>query len=451
MRSPFYLLDLDRAPNTVLVRTKDRDHTRGELLGQAAALGNRLKAVGVAPEDTVIVCLDSGPLFVAAVAGCWFANATPVLIDPLVRKECGRAVQMTRARAIIQSRSYGTDDLGIPELNPEAGMAVPAAPLPARNQASPVLFLFTSGSTGAPTLVPKNFQQLDVEVQFLSTLFASPTYVATMAPWCHIFGLIVSLLVPARSGGICDISAGISPLGLLRLALEKNTDLVVAVPAVYQVMAKYLEGGKTPARLKNCRFVTSGAPLHPALRSRLQTLTGCEITDLYGSTEAGGVAYKNDDGPWLVQPHVQARIADDQSLEVRSPSVSMGTPDDFYRMGDLARAEGPGFVLLGRADDIVKIGGRRTSLGEITEALESHPGVAGAAVLAQKIRGALRLVAFVEPHAPDLSEASIRAFLKERLADHKVPAIVHMIVHMPRTPAGKIDRQRLSAAMSGEC
>jgi acyl-coenzyme A synthetase/AMP-(fatty) acid ligase len=284
-----------------------------------------------------------------------------------------------------------------------------------------------------------------VEIRFLNNLFDYPGRVATLVPWCHIFGFIVSFLVPINNGGACDLTAGISPKLVLERASAGLLDLVVAVPAVYRVMVQYMENGDMPSPAPTCRFVTSGAPLEADLRNQFTELTGSGITDLYGSTEAGGVAYRHDDGPWIVQPHVQIRVDDHGFLGVRSPSVSFGAADDFYGMGDLVRLEGRGFVLEGRKDDIVKIGGRRTALGEVQGVLESCPSVLHAAVLATRVAGVNRLVAYVEPSDADLDPQFVKAFVREHLADHKVPRVIHIVEEIPRTPAGKVDRQRLLA------
>ena len=53
--------------------------------------------------------------------------------------------------------------------------------------------------------------------------------------------------------------------------------------------------------------------------------------------------------------------------------------DRAYRSGDLVRYDEAGLVFVGRADDQVKIGGRRIELGEIDNTLLDLPGVTGAA------------------------------------------------------------------------
>jgi acyl-CoA synthetase (AMP-forming)/AMP-acid ligase II len=440
---PLGLIDLQKDPDSVLVLTCEKSYTRGGLLGMAAAVGADLKRAG-ADNSRAIVSFDASPLFIAGMVGCWLAGSVPVLLDPLVRRELVSAVEMTGAKAVLSAAPM-VDRLpaGVREIIPGAPAAEPFPAPPPWEEKAPLVFLFTSGSTGKPVLVPKTFANLDVEIRFLASLFENPRRVATLAPWCHIFGLLTSLLVPARLSGTCDLSAGISPKLALERAGRGLLDLVVAVPAVYQVMVRYLESSKPLPIPLSCRFTSSGAPLTARLRARFKELTGRPIIDLYGSTEAGGVAYRFEDGPWLIEPHVEVRIADEGFLEVRSASVSFGEPGSFYRIGDLARPQASGFELFGRSDDVVKIGGRRTAIGEVTEAVEECPGVGSAAVLACEVHGALRLIAFVEPKSGGVDAAAVKSFVRSRLADHKVPRVVRIMERLPRTPAGKIDRRKL--------
>ncbi len=441
---PTGVFGLDKNREKPFLLTAEGAHSRSQLARRAAAMGRRLKEAGI-QGGNVIVSLENSDSFVVALLGCLLAGTTPVLLDPLVKRELGSAIDMTAAKAIIRSAG-GSGPLpeGVRVFNVDDSEDAPY-PAPGLPDQAPLVYLFTSGSTGKPTLVPKTFSQLDVEIHFLNTLFNTPGRVATLVPWCHIFGFIVSFLVPMNNGGVCDLAAGISPKLILERASAGLLDLVVAVPAVYRVMVQYLENGDTLAPGPPCRFVTSGAPLEADLRAQFTTLTGCKITDLYGSTEAGGVAYRHDDGPWIVQPHVEIQVDDHGFLGARSPSVSFGAEDDFYGMGDLVRMEGRGFVLEGRKDDIVKIGGRRTALGEVQGVVESCPSVLHAAVLATRVAGVNRLVAYVEPSTADLDTQSVKAFVRELLADHKVPRVIHIVEKIPRTPAGKIDRQRLLA------
>lgn len=425
----------------------DRAYTLGELLhragGTARALSN-LARTG----DRCIVSLKNGPDFFAGLAGCWSAGVTPVVLDPMVRSELAGAAEMTGATVVICGQETPLP-CGLTPLSPSPTEdAGPMPDIPELPDESPVLFLFTSGSTGRPTLVPKTFRQIEVEVAFIAKLFGEPRRVAGLVPWCHIWGLLSTFFVPLKTGGVCDLQGGISARGVLEHAAKNALDLVAAVPVYYQAMVRLIEEGAVPKLATTCRFASSSAPLSAEIRERFKALTGAGITDIFGSTETGGIAYRHEDGPWKVQPHVAIKIDEDGKLHVRSDSVSFQTEDGFYAIGDLAAPAENGFILLGRQDDVVKIGGRRMALGEITRVVEACPGVFHAAVLTENVAGTLRLVAFVEPKDPTLTGKDVKAFVRSKLADHKVPRTVHIIEALPLMPSGKLDRKKLAALIA---
>jgi acyl-CoA synthetase (AMP-forming)/AMP-acid ligase II/acyl carrier protein len=122
--------------------------------------------------------------------------------------------------------------------------------------------------------------------------------------------------------------------------------------------------------------------------------------------------------------------------------------DRMYKTGDLVRWRSDGLLeFLGRADSQVKVRGFRIELGEIEALLSRHPDVREAAVIAPAdATGERRLAAyFAVPngHAPAVDE--LRRFLGERLPAYMVPTALIELTELPRTPAGKIDRNRLPA------
>ncbi|HEY0733607.1 MAG TPA: amino acid adenylation domain-containing protein, partial [Herpetosiphonaceae bacterium] len=132
-----------------------------------------------------------------------------------------------------------------------------------------------------------------------------------------------------------------------------------------------------------------------------------------------------------------------------------------YTTGDRARYLADGSLeFLGRADDQVKIRGFRVEPGEIAAALRQHPQIRDAIVVAQRVGpGEQRLVAYVveenqEPRTQNLGASEIgsrflvlgsnlRAFLRERLPAHMIPAAFVTLDALPLTPSGKIDRRAL--------
>jgi acyl-CoA synthetase (AMP-forming)/AMP-acid ligase II len=130
-----------------------------------------------------------------------------------------------------------------------------------------------------------------------------------------------------------------------------------------------------------------------------------------------------------------------------------------YRTGDLGRHDGQGWIeFLGRIDTQVKLRGFRIELGEVESALESHPSVARAVVVAD-LAGGGRLVAYVVPRsaepgagsgAPEPAQvldaawaAELRDHLARTLPDYMIPAAWVALAAVPLTPSGKVDRRAL--------
>ncbi|HHJ53163.1 MAG TPA: amino acid adenylation domain-containing protein, partial [Caldithrix abyssi] len=116
-----------------------------------------------------------------------------------------------------------------------------------------------------------------------------------------------------------------------------------------------------------------------------------------------------------------------------------------YRTGDLGRFTEDGNILFaGRSDFQVKIRGLRIELGEIEAALEKHPQVKEAIVLAKQYEGTPRLVAYLIPQKEaNLTIAELRGFLGQHLPDYMIPAYFVALESFPLTATGKIDRKRL--------
>jgi acyl-coenzyme A synthetase/AMP-(fatty) acid ligase len=118
---------------------------------------------------------------------------------------------------------------------------------------------------------------------------------------------------------------------------------------------------------------------------------------------------------------------------------------DLVMSGDLAERDADGFFLYrGRADDLLKVGGIYVAPAEIERCLADHPDVVECAVVAADREGLTRSCAWVVTRsgATTTTEA-LQAFVRARLAPHKVPREVRFMARLPRTGSGKIDRAAL--------
>jgi len=122
-----------------------------------------------------------------------------------------------------------------------------------------------------------------------------------------------------------------------------------------------------------------------------------------------------------------------------------------YRTGDLARQDGAGRLwLVGRARDMLKVGGHRVAAKEIEDAILEHPAVHECAVIGvpDELLGD-RLRAFVVLKADGALDANgLGLFLKERLPAYKIPGQIDLRAELPKNESGKIMKEALRAEAS---
>ena len=172
-------------------------------------------------------------------------------------------------------------------------------------------------------------------------------------------------------------------------------------------------------------------------------------------------------------PGYRTRVVDEQDktvrvgqigeLLVRGPGVLDGyfgdetataatkTPDGWVRTGDLVRCGVGGTVeFVGRAKDVIKVGGYSVYAAEVQAALEAIDGVAEAAVvgLADARRGESVAAAVRAMPGRLLDAVALRAAVAETLTPYKVPATIVVVDDLPRTTTGKIKRAELRAALA---
>ncbi|MCK7500417.1 MAG: hypothetical protein MZW92_66695 [Comamonadaceae bacterium] len=137
---------------------------------------------------------------------------------------------------------------------------------------------------------------------------------------------------------------------------------------------------------------SSGGPLPGDAAELTQAMTGCSPFEVFGSSETGGIAWRRravHGERWQPLPGVAWRV-EDEALSVRSPHLPDGA---WWPTADRVQAsDDGGFVLLGRADRIVKIEGKRVSLGAIERALLEGGDVAEVRALLLPLDGRLAVV-----------------------------------------------------------
>ena len=309
--------------------------------------------------------------------------------------------------------------------------------------------LLTSGSTGAPQPHAKSWQTLagDVAaaVDRLSQLLARSslsglTLVATV-PVQHSYGLESSVLLAMLGGAAFDSGRPFFP-----------ADVAAALASVPQPRALVT----TPFHLKNLLLsgvalppvdliLSATAPLSPQLAAQAEQATGGMLIEIYGSTESGQVATRRPTQSEVWETFGEIRVHAEHDAEGGERFIFEGDfiPEPTPLADVLELVDDRRFRLLGRANDLIHVAGRRSSLGYLNHHLNSIPGVVdGAFWLPDDVTdGVVRPVAFVV--APTLDAHAIIAALRERLEAVFVPRRVVHVSAFPREGTGKLTARAL--------
>lgn len=249
----------------------------------------------------------------------------------------------------------------------------PLATLHACSDTLSAVEVFTSGSTGAPVCIAKALHQLDAEVQVLDevlgTSLSRDLAFHTTVSHQHLYGLLFCILWPLARGQRALASLITYPEELLGL---QDDFALISSPAFLKRLPRELPW---PAPSRCQQVFSSGGPLPADAAATARDCLGAAVTEIYGSSETGGIARRNDPAAeWTLQPGVEVRL-EANCLAVRSPFL----PDtNWFVTADRAHLTDNGFVLAGRDDRIVKIEEKRISLTALEQSLQSHEWISEA-------------------------------------------------------------------------
>ncbi|UVM61927.1 MULTISPECIES: AMP-binding protein [unclassified Pseudomonas] len=316
------------------------------------------------------------------------------------------------------------------------------------------LSLCTSGSSGEPKRIEKTLRQLSNEVQALEHLWG-----ADLGPACmigsvatqHIYGLLFRVLWPLCAGRAFVRRQLAFPEDLQRASREQPAFAWVASPALLKRMGDNLDW---PALSCVRRVFSSGGALPPEAAQSLQQRLGQWPTEIFGSSETGGIAWRQDGGLWQPFADVELSQDSDGALLIASPYLPAGHVE---HTADAARiAEDGRFELLGRLDRIVKLEEKRISLPMLEQALVAHDWVSEARLgVVQENRASLGALLV-------LSDAGLRALrnqgrravtegLRRHLSEHcetlALPRRWRWLRQLPLNAQGKLPQAEVEALL----
>ncbi len=480
-------------PDRPAVAAAGSQLTYAELDAGADALARRLITLGATPDQPVGVLLPRGTDLVVALLAAWRAGTAYLPLDPghpqariasLVEQTgIGLVVTDSAGHDLVTAagaKPVRTDDpvaAGSYDPGP-AGSYEPVAADP-RGTA---YVLHTSGSTGRPKGVAVDHagiaNRIAWAVEELGLTAADRVLQKTPVTFDAAGWEVFAPLTVGGTVVLAPAGAEREPAALLKAVADEGVSVLQVVPSVLRELLE-VDGWERCGALR--ALCCAGEPLHAEPVQKALALAPGEVTvwNTYGPTECSIdiTAHRFDpaqstgpvpigrpiSGMRVLVLDANGELAEEGELFAGGPGVARGylgradltaerfVPDPYgpagerlYRTGDRVRVRADGSLdYLGRIDRQVKINGVRMEPGEIEYALESHPAIEGAAVVAVETpAGGPALAAYVRAReVPD----GLREFLAARLPATHVPSVLVAVERFPTTSNGKLDYAALPA------
>jgi acyl-coenzyme A synthetase/AMP-(fatty) acid ligase len=324
----------------------------------------------------------------------------------------------------------------------------------------PAAHFYTSGTSGRrkgairpePTLVR------EAESIAGSLGFDAGSRVLCAVPLCHAYGFADGVLAVLAAGAtLIAVRPGSS--GQLAEALRwSRADVLVGVPALYDLWTRGTANGLRDHRLRLC--VSAGAPLSPTVAARFEDRWGVRISQQYGMTECGAISIDTEGTDGSVGrpfPGVEVRLDAAGEIVVASSFAATGyvagvhellprnpfSPDGLLT-GDLGRFDGRGRLhVTGRREEFINVHGEKVDPGEVEDVLRSHPAVRDAAVVGVPTTSGDQWVAAFVVCDDAVGERELTDHCTSLLVRYKAPRRMIRLPELPRTALGKIRRTAL--------
>ena len=340
---------------------------------------------------------------------------------------------------------------------------------------------YTGGTTGVSKGCMLSHSNLSSNVQqcraLLHTLGGQQETFIGILPYFHIYGLTVCMNLATMLGAAQVPFPRYSPKDVLKAIHKIRPTIFPGAPALYISLLQQKDVGDYD--LKSIKYCVSGsAPMPVEYIEQFKAMTGAEILEGFGLTEASPVTHLNplsgkrkpgsiglpfpDTEAWVVDMEVGSvalppgKIGE---LVVRGPQVMMGyynRPDataDTLRngrlyTGDIATMDEEGyFYIVDRKKDLIISAGYNIYPREIDEVLHTHPKIkeAVAVGIPHGTRGEVVKAYVVLEEGEKMTKNEVIAFCRNKLANYKVPRLVEFRESLPKTMVGKVLRRALRA------
>ncbi len=343
---------------------------------------------------------------------------------------------------------------------------------------------YTGGTTGLPKAAMLTHRNLVANALQCAAWFQREAnggeVVLAAIPFFHVYGMTVALNYPLVAGASVVLQTRPDTDEALHLIARYRPTQFPGVPAMYQAINHHPKLGRYNIRsIKIC--VSGSAALPREVAKRFEELTGGNLIEGYGLSEASPVTHANPvvgerraGSIGLPFPSTDQRVVDLETgttplpvgeageLCVRGPQVMLGyyhqpeetrlvLSDGWLRTGDIATIDADGYVsVIDRKKDLINVSGLKVYPREVEEVLFQHPAVAEAAAVGvpDEAHGEVVKGFVVLKAGATATEVALIQFVRERIAHYKAPRSIEFRTSLPRTGVQKVLRRELKPPAS---
>ena len=473
-------------PDKPAILFRDKTLTYRQLWRQVSLLGGYLQSLGVETGDRIMLTGASRPEYIVSLLAVQLAGGVTVPVDRNPKPATLAYIYgLTGAKLYLSTLKKGPDGLRLipytEALSAAEELGADAAPVPADPDRLTEL-LFTTGTTGTPKGASHTLRCLAANMENTRTGIGirQEDIILLPLPLNHSFGMRV-LRAYLLAGGTVVLQNGFGFARETELNLQQyHCTAMACVPSSMDLMLRQMED-RAGRIFRQLRYIEFGAGALSVQRRKELTalLPDTELFNVWGSSETGGCLFLHVNR----QPEkitsagrplegIQVRLLsqeNDTPLEGCGPDVVgrlalrgqmqmvgyYGKPEltaDSLRDGwlvtnDLVWRDQDGFVyMLGRADDIINVGGEKASPVEIENLASQCPGVAECACIGvadtEGVLGEIPAL-YIVPERSPFDTAAVTKYLTPLMESYKLPKKFVLLDALPRNAMGKLDRKAL--------
>jgi acyl-coenzyme A synthetase/AMP-(fatty) acid ligase len=313
------------------------------------------------------------------------------------------------------------------------GTATATFDVPLIDDNQTIAYVFTSGSTGRPVPHSKPWRSLVKNIEITSDQLNLPQGCSIIGttPSQHMYGFESNILLSLLNGAILYDQKPFFPVDIIN-ALNAASSPVALVTTPFHLETLLNAEIDLP---QVARVICATAPLTVELAKRTEATMGCELSEIYGSTETGQIAVRRTakTDKWTLVDGVEISLQEDRFL-----ACGGHLPSPIPLSDALEITGHNSFRLLGRSSDMVNIAGKRTSLSYLNNMLKRIPEIDDAIFFIPSNQNGSQARLALLHTSQSLDNHAIRNALRRYIDPVFLPRFFIQTTAIPRNPTGKV-------------